>query len=1415
MFSSHEGGPATATRSRRRQRPVSSENLTQQPKAKRQRLPLTEQTFVNPDAPPEMFQVKSDKVAVLNVKRDGIESPPQMTAAAPIKELSVRSKKTKAGERTSKGDGSAILASNNAYTVSKLPAFPDRLRTDIGSRQHGTVYPFSGYAIAMTHTHAIVWPYTANSPSPETFTFTLPYPSRHVSDPLPLAALVAPPASSEEPGLLVIMPTTGKVCYWESISSAATLDFLHQQRNGVEDIVHGLSSTEYITDIVNAEPAGFILLTSSSRVAYMIVRNGHGRPAISVQFMRTVALGSASAGFFGSIRHALKHSTHREDVVAVRAGPPLKVGERSIITASSKGRFDVWTVRRGGGYDALLEADSRHDIINALRRVDPTVVEADIGLLEVLDFVFVPRGIERKYTDAVRLSNAIETSDDSIHQLLVLVAFPEKGRSFKYYLLELFLSLDGNDHSVRVGMVRPVPCLSSLPNEQQKPATTGLRPRIYLPVPAVVAYVVFGRAVVIASLAQSPETPDSQLRGEASDLPAAYEDIIDLRHDGTSEIVGSGMEEPIYSTPGEPDAGMAPVGSRLHRYKSKNPAVIILVRGVGVIRLATADVERFIGERPPEVTAKSKLEQAVFYGIKDDNPLFFDGRGGSQFSDVAIGDAAMELSRDILESKTAFTPNVPTSLEGNLQTRASYLDRLTSHLSALRVDLSRSVRWRLLSDAEKMFTAANMWLLHQQFLADRADGKTTERKTIISEIVEYIHEDEKKNPNFDVGEVDRVRYFFVNDVWRMDLFVAWAYEIIKYVYKDHLLDDRGVTRLLYEGVEVNCRALNGAMEYRKDKLSFYGLGSEELEFGILVEGYDGLPEPWTSTFFITNNAKRLVDLCGNWLDQFYQTKTTSAANPDPGLIESIRKSLPNLTDRYLLALLEHYRWTQTRNIASERAYGDRCLGTYYEDRNAKVYRLKNYGLWDDAIEVAKKHHSISALAEIMVEEVRKLRNDAATVDAGTVRANEKRAFAMAKEQRVAEYFATYTEPFAFAVYEILLRDDGIKAVLDFPGDKAGYVTRFLRAKPELGKISWINDIEREKDVESAASTLLVLGLNREQQVWNKKIMLSLGKLALLAEQKPTSSLPTRPSASVSPPSSPPRASFSLHNNSVGTAKSTLSSEGDIDLINRQLCMIKIQGLLYSWVLPSITAAVDEAAELQLAMANHATRIPKRQKFLLHVFEDGVSRLLRHEVLDAFTLIDLLTMINVCKDEALMEEDVFFLALLVADAGLRGEDRQHAQRLIWRRCFIRDDWAQINNTQLQDDESTASILGLTAPYTTIYALCIQRKYDTSLPYTVVKPSDALGVYTDATEPATVSRFGNMEDTSWDKLLDAMRQEDTVLRRYIEKSRLDDWCRTATECAEKACQAEMDRLTKKVQRPEAAGLLKWKLSNLHSS
>lgn len=111
-----------ATRSRRRQRNPSADNtLNQQPKAKRQRVPLTESTFTNPEvqnAQPEMLEVKHDKIARLPSKPDGLENATTPTTRSLRREVTVRSKKPKQGERTSKSDGSVELVSRLELVMS-------------------------------------------------------------------------------------------------------------------------------------------------------------------------------------------------------------------------------------------------------------------------------------------------------------------------------------------------------------------------------------------------------------------------------------------------------------------------------------------------------------------------------------------------------------------------------------------------------------------------------------------------------------------------------------------------------------------------------------------------------------------------------------------------------------------------------------------------------------------------------------------------------------------------------------------------------------------------------------------------------------------------------------------------------------------------------------------------------------------------------------------------------------------------------------------------------------------------------------------------------------------------------------------------------------------------------------------------
>ncbi len=1178
-----------------------------------------------------------------------------------------------------------LQTTNNAFTVSKLPALPDRLRADAQSkletlvpsnpgeifrrpallnsskdRQHGAVDSLSGYALSLTHTHAFVWPYTSTTSSPETFTFTLPYPSKHASDPLPLGSLVTPSTSSDEPGLVVVMPVSGKIAYWESISSAATLEFIRQQRTGVEDSISGMYSGEHVTQVVNADSAGFVLVFSTGRMAYMSVRDAHGRPGITVQFLRS-GLGGNALGFFGTIRHALSSAAFRGEIAAARTSHGTKVGERVVVAATSKGRLHSWKINRGGHHELLADSDIRDRLIEAVYEADPAASGLPQDSFEVLDLALVPRGLEQKYITASRLSEALTHDEDSLQHALLLVSFSKQHQS-RYALVEAVIGPQG----ARVGAVRPVTSYTS-------PVRSGTqeKPRLYLPRPALVAFLVFDRAVVVTSMVAPADSPETQLQEDTHVIPPAFEDVVDFRDDDTLQVVGSGIEEPSGSGPGQDDL-------RPHRHRTKNPTVVLLLQGIGTVRIAIADIDRFASDAPPEVTAKSKLEQAVFFGVKGDNPLVFQGRRDLPFSNQEIGNAAIELSHEIVSSKTPFIANLPASLENNMKSRIAYLDGLMLYLNSLKVDLDSRTRWMLLYNAEKMAVATWIWQKHEQFLAERPKG---DKKTLISETAVYINENQKTELNPAVGQVDPVRHWFINDVWRLDIFVAWAYQIIKYHFTEKLADEAGINRLVWEAVTVNNGALFEARQFRLTHARQYGIDPKN------IAGGNAIPEPWTATFFITNNLKRLVEFCYQWLER-YSDQSPKDTSVDLRLLDSTRHLLPSLTSQYLTSLSEFSAWAALSDDAQAQERGRTYQQIYQEDVYAKILRLKDFNLWEEAIDLAKEYKAFDSLAEVVVQQILALEQTAVEGNTTDTAAQENLALAKLKKQKMGRLFDEYEERFAFRAYEVLLENSGVEAVLDFPYDKNGYATKFLRTKPELAKISWINDVEREKDIDHAAETLLDLGLTREQQVWNKKIELSLGKLALLADE----------------------AEQAAHSDGASSAPSEHEGRNGVNLekIEHALELIKIQDALYSQILPTIQEGVDESAELELAVKEHSGLIPKRQKALHQVFEDSMSRLLRHEALQPHTLIDLLTLASLGAHHYDTIGDQFYLALKAARYGLKGAERADAERLIWRRCFTRDDWKRVNETNEKGDLDQLAAVGQTAAYHTLFAIVDERK-----------------------------------------------------------------------------------------------------------
>jgi nuclear pore complex protein Nup133 len=1046
------------------------------------------------------------------------------------------------------------------------------------------------------------------------------------------------------------MPTSGRITYWESIASATTLDLIRQQRNGVELTISGLLHGETVVSILNAEPGGFVLGFSSGRLAHMSVRDGQGRPDISLKFLRGAA-GSASGGLFGSLRNALSSSAWKGDLAAVRAGPVSKPGERDVVSVTSKGKLQAWYLLRGGSHTQHADADIREGIVTELKASNPDLKDLLIESFEVLDFTFAPN-------PPIADDEQSDSIDAGTH-LLLLTSLGGRGSSH-YALVQVLVK----ETTLDVGMIRHIHSYTSPLNH-----SAVCKPRLYLPNPGVVAFLVFDRAVVVASMARQPDSPELQLLSESHIQTQSFEDVVDFRVDKGVEITGSGFEEPHLTSHSQED-------SKSRRHKARYPAAMLLVKSGGVIRVAATNLHKFAGNAAPQVSAKSKLEQAVFFGTLANNPLKFGGRSELKFPDEEIGQAALALSHEILSSTTTYIPALIASIEDNLERRSTALRALATHLKETNVSLDRVTRWKLLWDAEKLAGAKSVWERYDASVKQKAVGQ---KKGIMGDIVDHIHERYKAELVEEAGELDQVRHWFINDIYRLQIAIPWAYQVVKYTYQDGEVDHAGVVTLTSEADDFVIRALEGAFDFRQNNLKLYGLQQEELENGILKTGYDGLPEFWTSTVLISENLKKQTDLARSLATEYWQTSGGEGL-PDPVEVNKIRVENIQLVDLCTRCTTERYRWLLAQDDPRLKDMGENLLSSSTIVEHTQISFLADLGLVDDALKLAEKHRIYTALAQILVEEMERV-----VGEGGPPREDETPLTrrGMYLEKLVKRYFDIFGTYFATAFYRYYIQRGELFAMLD-DNDHPKQLTNFLRSRPEYAKVAWINEVTQNEDFDRAAKTLLELGLRRERNIWTKKVELSIGKLARLAGKK--------------------------YSEAGGLI---IPDGGQSELIEakRQIELAQIQDKIFAHVQPAISNAIDEGAELQLAMEVYGSSDLNDKPALFHLLEENMRSLIGHQALPALQIVDLLTLMGSNgnpEEHGPIDGQEFYLAIQALRYGpLDKADQSLTERVIWRRCMIRDDWFDINNTDLKDDEQVSRQLQRTALYSTLRA-CIKNR-----------------------------------------------------------------------------------------------------------
>lgn len=1097
-----------------------------------------------------------------------------------------------------------------------MTTFSNRTNTDF----RGSILQSPPLALAITHERAYIWDYTSSTPVSHPKTFDVSPPSK-TTDPLPIGTLVANP-STRVVGLVVLGASTGRCTYWENIDTAQSLSLFQQRGTGIEGSLGSLFNGETVVDITGAEHAGFIVTLSSGRIAQLTLADTQGRPRIAANFLRSNEAASTK-GLFGGIKSALGVGAWKRDVVAVHTRPLGARREIQTIAATETGQVQVWDLAWSGQSTFKGSFDFREMLQIELAKLDSNGMrQTDVKLLDMAIVPAQPRGDEL----------VLASTDFPDLLLLAQIGNPS---SPTYALIEVGMSGE------RARLERII----SLRNTS--PTYTDFRPRLLLPKPGHSAHIVFDQQIVIASLAfPAVETgPEAQLLGESNDTPDLFQDAIHLRGDKHVAIEGYCEED---------------VGD------GRNTSTCAaFIKGFGLARITVNDASESPHSKP---TIRSKIEQAIFYGSSSDNIFDFSKQPGDRYDQDDVERAAQLVSHSILHSTSSFIPPPTVSMENHLNSRLKACRALINYLRHNYFPISTLTSWRLLAHAEKLAAALAIWTSHDNRVADSSNNGMPRPILLPSIAVGLI---KHKEDETGVKIADPLRHIFIHEVGRIG---GWRHFMMNFVINGYEAEaekgfDGSCMKRISECDDFLFSLYDAAFDFRRENADVYGLDSTLLSEGVFDGDYRGVPEPWTSTFDIFNTFNQYIDVARDYTNDCYER---SQQKPTEGsmYIEKVAEENVKLVSILCLCYRERIGWVTVHYGDRGPAYPPSLAETFTKSRAHHLRALSDIGQAGAGIVIAEKYRDMETLVQLVVNESAWLVGCLREASLHEVEQEAIRVRMDKLQDSVHGYFKTFGDEWANAFFNTHLSRHRSYGLLTEANSFQEPLTRYLRAEKARGRLSWINDVLREEDFATAAKTLTDLARENETKVWNKKVELSLGKLAWLAVKEEKSAMAN------------------------GEIATQVQSQQD------ELTVINIQEAIKAHIQYVLFAAVDLEAEVHLASDAYAIHIKRKLPALNSLLEIALEDMLQFKILSVERVVDVLTLMR-SKPSDDPDSDIagteFYLALLALKGGRSTIDAQRfdtALKLIWKRLYLADHWDLMNKTERKSDKLIASHLRAT-------------------------------------------------------------------------------------------------------------------------
>jgi nuclear pore complex protein Nup133 len=578
------------------------------------------------------------------------------------------------------------------------------------------------------------------------------------------------------------------------------------------------------------------------------------------------------------------------------------------------------------------------------------------------------------------------------------------------------------------------------------------------------------------------------------------------------------------------------------------------------------------------------------------------------------------------------------SLGSHLELRSQYLRAMIQFLKTGAFGtVSKQVLWRLLQDAEKCEAARALWDVRNDRLRE---DPTEEDGVLESVIMEFFP---PKDTDLTENN-DPVRTWFQREVENICTLLRMIKKSLAAKPNKGKKNQLAFAIADSEANDLIIGALTKAWKFRAQSAQLYGLsGKHGINRSGSLQKADGYPAPWTSDPLLLEALADQYQISMATLDAFFGPTEDQKRIE---MVKHIAHQLVQLAELCCRSFEERAIWCEQQTDMPEKVLqeGTSVRERYLASRGEWIKPLVRYGLSDQAYGIAEEYQDFRTLVEICFGELAKFDEslkEATASQQGAEVIEQLKDDREAVADRLEGYFERFGEEFAIELYEYLVEVGKLQNLVNgFDNWREKYLTPFLRGDPKYAKLSWIHDVGLG-DYSIAANTLFSVATEKEEDLDHQQIQLSIGKLAKLVALEHSGML-------------------------------EMDIEDELDAYDVKLELVKIQKRLHSVVKHIRHSAIDADAAVQLGLDEYARKI-KKLPALRETFRKAFRELVENKVLGVEDLVDLLTLIEPNDGELLDGEAFYYAIKALGLAGLPRARREFAEKTIWRRCFLRDEY----------------------------------------------------------------------------------------------------------------------------------------------